>query len=232
MHVHTIYSYHPLWRHDCYSRPEQVIKAALKRGLGGIAIADHDTLRGYIAARQIVKKIDKDFIIVPASEIRSMEGDILGYNISEEIKRKLGPEETIENIVQQGGFAVIAHPFPAPYTKLINKKSWSPERLEGLFKEFGRSKLGFEAFNSTSPAAGNRKALELAEKLGAIKTAGSDSHILPSLGSAGIEVSGSDPVKELLSGKANIWGRQNPKHYPALMYSIKFVNLFKKTRLD
>jgi hypothetical protein len=232
MHVHTIYSFHPLWRHDCYSRPEQVIKQAVRRGLGGLAVTDHDTISGSRAAARAAKTINKDFFILPAAEIRSLEGDILGYGINEEIPRKLTPEETIERINSQGGFAVIAHPFPNHfYGMLINKKTWTAERVANLFREFGQGKLGIETFNSGNPKEGDNRALTLAGKLGARITAGSDSHILPSVGMAGLELEG-DPLTAVMKGRAKVWGRHIPFSYKPRMYWIKWWNLFRKTNME
>jgi hypothetical protein len=76
---------------------------------------------------------------------------------------------------EAGGVVVQAHPFrvrdyiPAPWEEL------PAEHLDGV-----------EVYNACNDDLSNLRALGLAERLGGIATAGSDSHSLSSLGQAGI----------------------------------------------
>ncbi len=77
LHVHTTYS-------DGLLTPNEVIDLAVKKGIDGIAITDHDTILGIEPAIQYSKRIDGIFII-PGIELGCVYGDedihILGYFI-------------------------------------------------------------------------------------------------------------------------------------------------------
>ena len=151
MHCHSWYSYHPFWGHDCYSRPRDIVKSAIKAGLDGISVTDHNTLKGGAAIKGMAKRIRGDFIVIPGMEVKSRNGDILAYGIQEEIPLGLSPEETIERILDQGGVPVIAHPFCGLFVKLITSSRWDERLITGLSIRF-RKRIGIEVFNS-----GNKK---------------------------------------------------------------------------
>jgi len=55
-HCHTIYSKHWFWGYDSINTPKEMIKAAIKKGLDGIAITDHNTVKGSLIGKKIAKK--------------------------------------------------------------------------------------------------------------------------------------------------------------------------------
>ena len=63
LHVHSKYSY------DSFTSPEKIIKVAKKRGLDGVAITAHGTIKGGIEAPKIHK--DKDFQVIVGAEIKT-----------------------------------------------------------------------------------------------------------------------------------------------------------------
>lgn len=152
MHVHTKYS---LW---AYSEMKDIVKYAEKAGLDGIAICDHDTLKGV----KEFKKIKTDLKLIPGIEITAKGGDILAYGVNELIPKGLSPEETIEKIHQQGAVAFAAHPFS--FVKGIGKRVMS--------MNFD----GYEVFNAKASKNANNTALLTAAEMHAAMTAGSDSH--------------------------------------------------------
>ncbi|MHC1605695.1 MAG: PHP domain-containing protein [Candidatus Methanofastidiosia archaeon] len=101
MHVHTTYSIR-----DGLATPKEMIKAAEKRGLDGIAITDHDTMSGLKEALEVKTNIT----IIPGCEISAMEGHILAYGLSEGIPKGMPAAATIKLIHKKGGIAVAAHP--------------------------------------------------------------------------------------------------------------------------
>ncbi|MGQ4874072.1 MAG: PHP domain-containing protein [Promethearchaeia archaeon] len=104
MHVHTIFS------GDSLIKPVDLIKYAKRSNLDGIAICDHDTLTAY----RILEKINKNenFIIIPAMEIKTNIGEIIGYFLEEEISTEDNNFFTIiKKIKKQNGLVVIPHPF-------------------------------------------------------------------------------------------------------------------------
>ena len=96
LHLHTWYSA------DGMMSPETLLKVAKRRKLGAIALTDHNRLT-------LVE--DDDIVVVPGEEILTTHGEIIGLGLTEEIPKGLTPEETIDRIREQGGVAVIPHPF-------------------------------------------------------------------------------------------------------------------------
>ena len=66
-HIHSIYS-------DGYGRIEEILRIAKLKNLDGIAITDHNTIKGYLKAKQINN--DKQFIIIPGIEVETDAGHI------------------------------------------------------------------------------------------------------------------------------------------------------------
>jgi 3',5'-nucleoside bisphosphate phosphatase len=79
LHVHTTAS-------DGVNSPEEVIAKAVKRGLAGFAITDHDTVDGIEPARQFIENHNIDIDFIPGIELNTDYGQdevhILGYFIN------------------------------------------------------------------------------------------------------------------------------------------------------
>ncbi len=101
MHVHTLYS-----RGDGVSPPEDMVRAAEKKGLCAIAITDHDTMDAVPIARAASSSVH----IIPGCEVSSADGHILAYFISAPVPRDMSAQDTIDAIHVQGGLAVASHP--------------------------------------------------------------------------------------------------------------------------
>jgi predicted metal-dependent phosphoesterase TrpH len=181
LHIHSKYS------NDSLLEPEEIIKIAKKKGLGGIAVTDHNTIKGGLAAN----KIDKDFVIVGA-ELRTEYGDVVGLFLNEEIRSNRFIE-VVEEIRDQDGLVVLAHPFrkgikfPADLLKHVDL---------------------IEGFNARSPKDLNGKAKELARSSGMPMTAGSDAHLGFEVG-RGRTIVNSEVRKELGKGETKIEGEES-----------------------
>ena len=76
-HTHSKYSA------DGYIEPKIMVKIAAKVGLSGIAVTDHNTIKGGLTA----KKYENDKIqVIVGSEILTDKGEIIGIFLTEEIK--------------------------------------------------------------------------------------------------------------------------------------------------
>lgn len=156
LHIHTHYSY------DSTASPEEMVEAAIKKGINCLAICDHGEIKGAREAIEYAK--DRPILIIPGIEIKSKEGDILGLNIKEIIPNKLSAKETIKKIKELGGLAIIPHPF-----------GWScsfKRKLENLVSDID----GIEVLNASIFGSGNKKALIFSQKHNLPLTAGSDAH--------------------------------------------------------
>jgi predicted metal-dependent phosphoesterase TrpH len=101
LHVHTRFS------RDSRNDPARVVETALRRGLGGIAVCDHDAFGGVKAVRAAAPP---GFLVIPGMEISTRFGHLLGLFLREPVRTK-DPFEAVEAIHAQGGLAVLAHPF-------------------------------------------------------------------------------------------------------------------------
>jgi len=153
LHIHSKYSY------DSFLSPEAIIEVAKRKGLNGVAVTDHGTIKGGLATREINRDID--FEVIVGCETETEYGDVLGLFLSREI-RPGKFTEVCEEIRAQGGLVVLAHPFR-------NGKTLS----ESLFQYIDF----IEGFNARSPRSLNRKAQELAKVYEMPVVAGSDAHL-------------------------------------------------------
>jgi len=157
IHIHSQYS------EDGAGSPKEIIKILQKKGLNGMAITDHNTLKGSLKA---VKEAPKDFIVIPGVEISTLNGHILALNIKEDIPRNLSVEETVEKINEKGGIAIVPHLY----------RSMSGIKEEKL-KKIKDKIPALEVFNSCSVPQSNLKVAKIARKYDLGGTGGSDSHI-------------------------------------------------------
>ena len=152
LHIHSKYSY------DSLMSPEKIIKAAKKKGLDGIAITDHNTIKGGLEALKVNK--DKQFHVIAGAEIKTNFGDIIGLFINEEITSRRF-QDVVDEIRSQGGLSILAHPYRQyGYPELLVKEV---DLVEG--------------FNARSKGLSNRLSMDLATKFKKSLTAGSDAHI-------------------------------------------------------
>jgi predicted metal-dependent phosphoesterase TrpH len=181
LHIHSKYS------KDSLLEPEKIISMAKKKGLGGIAVTDHNTIKGGLTANNI----DKEFVIVGA-ELRTEYGDVVGLFLNEEIKSNTFIE-VVEEIKDQDGLVVLAHPF----RKGIKFPADLLQHVDAI-----------EGFNARSPKDLNGKAKELARSFGMPTTAGSDAHLGFEIG-RGRTIVNSEVKEALRTGKTKIEGEES-----------------------
>lgn len=177
-HVHTHYSC------DSTITFREIITYSKRRGLDGVAITDHNTVKGALQLKT------RDIIVVPGIEISTLNGHIIGLNVTTPIPAKLGIEETISIIHEAGGIAVAAHPS-------IFRKS-SPDNGTNSYD-------AIEVVNASSIPFQLYKYLrkKFAFRLGLPQTAGSDSHYAPEIGTAYTIVEADPDVDEILGAVKN-----------------------------
>lgn len=184
LHVHSRYS------KDSRTKPETILREARKKGLDGVAVTDHNTIRGAVEAKKCKNYGDVEVII--GSEIGTEFGDIIGLFLDEEVasRRFL---DAVGEIKGQGGIVVLAHPY--------RKNIAFPAELLGYVDMI-------EGFNARSPAVLNVKAQALAALHHKPMTAGSDAHLPFEIGGGQTIVDG-DSRQSLLSGKTGLAGRES-----------------------
>ena len=173
-------------------RPETILKIAKRVKLDGIAVVDHNTIKG----GQEVKKANKDsdFEVIPSIEVSTDRGHVVGLYVNEEIKSR-NFFDVSDAIKKQGGLVVIAHPF-----------RWVPKlrsKLKGV--DVKKCLDGMECYNARTSYFGNRSATKFAEKFNLAKTGGSDAHFSFEIGRC-VTVFDGDLRKAIKNRKTNLEG--------------------------
>jgi predicted metal-dependent phosphoesterase TrpH len=182
-HTHTHIS------KDSLTSPEQFIRIARRRGLDRVAVTDHNSIAGALAAHAL----DPERIIV-GEEIMTTKGEILAAYVTETIPRGLSPLETIRRLREQGAFISVSHPFDS-----WRSGAWT---LEDLL-EITPLVDAIEVFNARcTRAEDNQRAKDFAIQHGLPGTAGSDAHATFELGNARMvlpQFTGPDELKKVIS---------------------------------
>jgi predicted metal-dependent phosphoesterase TrpH len=203
LHIHSNFS------NDGRSTAEEIIESAVEKGLGCIAITDHNSFEAY----GLVKDNGK-IIVIPGIEVSSEEGHILAYGIDRDIPRGMTIKETIDAIHEAGGVAFAAHPY----------RWWSGlGEKNTLENEFD----GIEANNARSTASGNRRSAALAARIGKPVSAGSDAHSHEFIGEGIVELpddisTWQDALKAVMEGKA-IPSSANRRASSTIRYGVKSI---------
>jgi predicted metal-dependent phosphoesterase TrpH len=103
MHIFTTLS-HPT---EGAATPKQAVKIALKRGMNGLGIADHDCMGGAKLAREFAPR---GFILLDGIEISTHEGHLVAFGIDEWDKKLVHLEEALDLIKDSAGIALLPHP--------------------------------------------------------------------------------------------------------------------------
>ena len=190
LHIHSKYS------SDGVLEPQKIVKIAMKRGLNGIAITDHNTIKGGLEAK---KYESEDFTVIVGSEIATEKGEIIGLFLSEEVKSR-DVQDVIAEIKEQGGFAVLPHPFDE-----LRHSAFHPSEEDVKFID------GVEGFNSRCVFQNyNKRAVEFAIKHNLTITSGSDAHFINEIGNGGIITEIEDIREALIKKEVKIFGKRSP----------------------
>ncbi len=187
MHVHSKYS------HDCSTSLED-IGEAMKRKHVGVALTDHNEVQGSLNLKKLYPKA----LIIPAIEVTSVNSkDLLLYfdkhsELSAFYERHIKPNKKLTRRINKttlstnyildiasdyNAFRVLPHPFM---------------RIKGSFRKIKKDPStlkfvdGIEVLNASKSKKDNQKSVEWCKELNMPFTAGSDSHILSTLGNARI----------------------------------------------
>jgi len=169
LHMHTDHSY------DCATPVEVLLASARERGLGAIAVTDHNEISGAIAARKHALQAGIDVRVIIGEEVKTADqGEVIGLFIEELIPRGMTLQETVAEIRRQGGVVYVPHPFDRLH---------SVPDYEHLLKIVADVDA-IEVFNPrVAIGAFNDEAARFAAKYRIVAAAGSDSHVAQGLGS-------------------------------------------------
>jgi predicted metal-dependent phosphoesterase TrpH len=183
LHMHTDHS------PDCATPVEVLLETARDRGLGAIAITDHNEVSGALEARRIAERMG-DIKVIVAEEVKTAEqGEVIGLFLEEKIPKGLTMAETIAAIRAQGGLVYVPHPFDRFHSVP------DYEHLLDIVEEIDI----LEVFNPrVALTAFNEEAERFARKYRIVPGAGSDSHVAQGLGSVRVRIHDFDGPAEFL----------------------------------
>jgi predicted metal-dependent phosphoesterase TrpH len=181
-HIHTYHSY------DSTNRPIDILKKAKQAGLDAVVVLDHDSVKGGVETAALN---DSEILVIPAIEVKTDIGDIVGLFIRNEIDvRKY--HQVIEQIRSQGGLIMLPHPYHKHQLK------------DDLFNMIDLIEIN----NGRISAEKNNKAKELAKKYNIAEVSGSDAHFSWEIGRC-VTVFDNTPssreelIKTILNGERN-----------------------------
>jgi predicted metal-dependent phosphoesterase TrpH len=208
LHMHTDHS------GDCVTPVDVLLATARERGLGAIAVTDHNVIGGALAARAKAEEYGVK-VIVGEEVMTAEQGEVIGLFLEEQIPRGMTLEETIAEIRRQGGLVYVPHPFDRLH---------SVPDYEHLLKVVGDVDA-IEVFNPRiAIPAYNEEAVRFAAKYRIVGGAGTDAHVAQGLGAVRITMRDFDGPEEFLESlrDADITGRSSSLHY-AQVQALKFL---------
>ncbi len=203
LHIHTTYS-------DGVCSPLEVVHAAIDRGLGVIAVTDHDTFMGAVKARDYVKRSRLELQVLLGNEVRTELGDILIYCF-EEVNASKNLMKLIEVSLDNDCLVVPAHPFDVLRLGLG----------DAIFDYRGWSAI--EVWNASANKRANKRAIEASKALNLPGISSSDAHIAEYIGIAYTVVE-LDELSEEEVFKSIRRGRVKPYFgYPSFNLTLKRI---------
>lgn len=201
LHIHSNYS------SDSNLSVDDILKQAVRKGLDGIAICDHNTVEGSLWAIQRAKELNISLIVIPGIEISTSDGHLIVLGIREDIQPDLPVSETIKIARQKGAVVIAPHPFKK------NSIGYAAKDVDAI-----------ETFNSRCLFGENKKAKELALSLGKPEVGGSDSHLLSAIGLGFTRIdafrSESSVLESIRNGKTRSGGKLIPANI-VIIHSVR-----------
>ena len=201
----------PTTRTTARRKVDALLAAAKERGLGAIAVTDHNEISGRAGGGRPAREGIK---VIVAEEVKTADqGEVIGLFISEKIERGMTLEETIAEIKRQGGLVYVPHPFDRMHAVP------DYEHLLSVIDDVD----AIEVFNPrVAVGSFNEEAVRFAAKYRIPAGAGSDAHVVQGLGSARIRMRDFDGPEEFLESLRDADIVRNPAN---LLYvqALKFL---------
>ncbi len=206
LHMHTDHSY------DCATPVEVLLAEARNRGLGAIAVTDHNEISGALEASR--KAEGTGLGVIVGEEVKTADqGEVIGLFLEKKIPRGMTLGETIAEIRRQGGVVYVPHPFD----RLHSVPDY--EHLLTVLDEVD----AIEVFNPrVAISEFNEEAARFAAKYRIPAGAGSDAHVPQGLGSVRIRMREFSGPQEFLESLRDADIVRNPA---SLLYvqALKFL---------
>ena len=194
LHIHTRFS------KDGESSVGEVIRRAELAGLDAIAITDHDTVEGALAALEIPTRL----VIIPGIEISTRQGHLIALGITEKIPSGMDVMDTILMARRKGALLILPHPYHIWRHGVGRKLRSALSAVDAI-----------EVFNSRYiVGSANIKAAKMARRIGKPCVGGSDAHNARYIGFGRTLVDAEPNVESILQaireGKTTPAGKMTP----------------------
>ncbi len=188
-HTHSKYSA------DGYVEPKTMVKIAAKVGLSGIAVTDHNTIKGGLTAKNYE---NNKIQVIVGSEISTDKGEIIGIFLTEEIK-SVHYIEVIEEIKAQNGVVIVPHPFDEIRTTSLHPTHYDASSIDSV--EVFNSRCVRQVYNDVAKYYAEKNNLNI--------IAGSDAHFENEIGNAGVKIDSNNIREAVLSGDVTVFGKRS-----------------------
>jgi predicted metal-dependent phosphoesterase TrpH len=182
--------------HSNYSRdsvigPEAFVDGCVRKGVTCIAVTDHNEIEGaFVIEKLAAERAAGRLKVIVGEEVKTAEGEIIGLFLKDLVARGMSPEDTVDAIHEQGGLAVIPHPYD-----IFRRSVLTDDAIERV-----KTKVdAIEGFNCRNILAKHdQKARDTAAGVDKPITLGTDSHCPWELGGALLELDDFETPQELV----------------------------------
>ncbi len=215
LHVHTRAS------PDGVSSLEDVLRAASRRGLNGIAVTDHD----HPFPMQLAEKLSREtgLLVIPGVEISTKQGHLLALGLEEHVEPMRDALAVGDLVKSSGGVLVVPHPFDR-YSHGVGGELTARLKPHAV-----------EIYNASTWRRYNRRAVEFSKDKGIPGIAGSDAHHWRGVGRAYTvveveELSIEEVLKAIRRGKVTAIEGYIPLGVSALTVVCRVLKAWRLTR--
>lgn len=222
LHVHTLAS-------DGTASVAEVLDHAERRThLDVIAITDHERIDAALAARAMARARGMRVQVVVGEEVTTRHGHLLGLFLEQRVRPLRSLAQSIADVHEQGGVAVVAHPLvPFPLcasARTLRRLLADPDPLV--------HPDGLEAFNPTS--TGRRwhpRVVAFARQHGLAELGNSDAHDLEAIGRGWTTFPGRTPedLRRAILSRETAW---QGSFYPPRAHLVTFSRQLRKYGRD
>ncbi len=144
-----------------------------------MAIADHERIEAAVECQRLARERGSRVQVVVAEEVTTRSGHLLGVFLQARLKRGLRLETTVAEIHEQGGLAIVPHPFSA-FTLGMRKHAILRVHLSKDPLVYWDALEGYNP--STAGRYGRAATARIGAELGLPLVGNSDAHTLDTIG--------------------------------------------------
>jgi len=202
-----------------YMSPDQMLEQAVKVGLDGVCITEHDVPWDRSATRRLSDRFG--ILVIGAIEVSTQFGDILLFGFHEPILFLQDIHDLRQRVQRSGGFMVAAHPFRGgqSYVRWDAERGLVPELEKALHRPVFQMVDAMEVYNGMAPDWELELCRAVCDELPIMGTGGSDAHNVRSVGTCvtlldRAVTTEEEFVEEMKAGRYRAYHRLLDRVYP------------------